>query len=160
MWDIEQYAGTDLVTSAAQLHRYISKKSNMSELIIQVIGGLLLTTILELWRRKSLGKPLRYNDETVLESKSYSPEGLTSNHSHSSIKAIIRLLLSPLIGLILAAVSSGILKAEGQSSIPLKSSLALVLIIIWTFIVWQILSRFGPLKGRKQVHSNQRNGKI
>jgi hypothetical protein len=129
----------------------------MSEFIIQLISGLLLSATLELWRRRSLKKPLRYNHEAVLESKSYSPEGLSSNHSHSSIKAIIRLLLSPIIGFFLAAASAGILQAEGHNRIPLKSSLALVLIIIWTFIVWQILYRFSPLKGMKRVHSSQRN---
>ena len=81
-------------------------------------------------------------------------------HSHSSIKAIIRLVISPLIGFFFAAATAGILQAEGQDRIPLKSYFALALIIIWTFIIWQILFRFGPLKGISRVHSSRNKDKI
>ena len=133
----------------------------MSEFTTQIISGLILTTILELCRRKSLGKPLRYNDEAMHSSKLHAQVGVEyRNHSHSSIKAIIRLVISPLIGFFFAAATAGILQAEGQERIPLKSSFALALIIIWTFIIWQLLFRFGPLKGIRRVHSSQNKGKI
>ncbi len=123
----------------------------MPEFIKQVIISLILTTILELWSRKSLRKPLRYNDESPLGPKMSSPKAFDySNDSHSAIKSFLRLILSPLVGFFLSAFTAGILKAEGYKKIPLESTLAIVFIIFWTLVVWQLLYRYGPLKGKKR----------
>ena len=129
----------------------------MTEFATQIISGLIITTILELWRRKSLGKPLRYNNEAIDGSKLHIQDGVENKYeSHSSLKAVIRMILSPIIGFFLAVATAGIVAAEDHDEIPLNSALALALIIIWTFIVWQLLFRIGPLKSIKRNSINSK----
>jgi hypothetical protein len=64
------------------------------------------------------------------------------------VRAVLRLLLSVIIGFIIAALIAGKIGADMGSYIEFGSTLATVLIVLCTIIIWFFLSSVGPLKNR------------
>lgn len=113
-------------------------------IIVSVISGLITTAILEGVKKMRGGKEAAVVEappEASARTLEPAPPQAPAPARSSRAGFWVRLIVSPLAGFLLGGLTAGLLEAGGEESIEFGSTLANVLIVGWTVVVWLFLSR-------------------
>jgi len=105
-------------------------------MLLAIISGLVFPMILEVWRDRR---------KRAAERAANIPQG-SSGKSVRALRVAARLILSPVIGFLLAPGAAAFLQSRGHPPIEFGSDLSIMLLVLFSIIAWFFLSSIGPLK--------------